>query len=755
MSTLFGDSQDNLWIAAGTKGLLEYIPKTDSFLAIPSASKVSNGLHFNSTIHCIYEDKEGNIWIGTDEGISIFNPSHQRFHFFDNDPLNPNSKTKMETMDFLQTKSGELWVATWGSGLTLFDNHLMAKEHFVFKKPDNRSVPESHNLAWAMIRYQSDTMIVGYQGGLLSIIDTRNNHFYNVAPKGLDHHTIINLNMDKENTLWLALNSGMAFWKIHDPQAFYYKNFIPYHGVSRATAADILPDNAGHIWVGTMGLGLQQFDVKQNRFTRIYTPEEHGLHPISSALVNCLIAINDTLMAIGTGSGGINIFNKVTGDFSSINTADGLPSNNVSALYFIPPFTLWATTGNTISEINISTKHINRFGPQDGIKDLDFSGCHRMYMLKDGKLLSGYTGGFLYFNPGNIKADRSPTNVSLTGIKINDHPLPVDSVLNKSDTITLSYSQNFITFQFASLSYLEANRINYFYKLEGLDKSWINGNLDRQAVYTDLKPGHYLFEVKSQNSDGTPSKEITRLVLNINPPFWQRWWFFVLVFSAVVFSLYLAYRYRVNQILQLQKIRNEISKDLHDDVGSTLSSISILSQVARDKMAEGQREQSSSIMSRINFSSQEMVEKMGDIVWAVNSRKDTIQDIIQRLKNAFSEACTSREIQLLFLCDSILEKRTIPMPIRKNLYLLCKEAINNAIKYSGGHCIKVEFSVSSKWMELQISDDGKGFDLLQTPQGNGLQNIRTRAQEMKGSVAFQSSPKGTQVVLRLNIPKSR
>lgn len=755
ISTMKGDSQGNMWLAAGLPGLLQYIPQLDSFRSIPSISTFTNGLNFNSDIHCIFEDKEGDIWIGTDKGINVFNPLRQRFHFFNNDPFSPITKTRNETMDFLQTSIGDVWVATWGSGLSSFDSLLNPKKHFTYKVGDSNTIPVPGDLVWALTKYKSDTIIAGYQAGLLSMINTRTSYFIHFKPKNLDRLTIMNMSADKHDNIWLALFSGIGKWNAQDFQAFRYNNFIPNKGVNKATASYVLPDDSGHIWVGTLGLGLQKFDIGLNRFTEIFTPEKNSIYSISSALINCIIRINDTLMAIGTGSGGIDLFNPVTRHFDSINSGDGLPFNNVSALYFTPPYTLWATTGSLLSKVNLKNRHISSFGSGDGIKDLDFTGCHRMYMLSDGRLLAGYTGGFLYFYPDSINASGTPSNVTITGIRIFDQPLATDSLLQKSDTMILSYKQNFITIQYASLSFLEANRINYYYRLESIDKNWVNGNAERLVSYTNLQAGKYIFEVKCENSDGISSKDISRLVIIITPPFWQTWWFRLLVLSVIAISLYLLYRYRVNQILQMQYMRNEISKDLHDDVGSTLSSISILSQVAKDKMAEGQQEQSSTIMSKINTSAQEMVEKMGDIVWAVNSRKDSIQDVILRLKNAFLETCVSREIQLVFYCDPVLEKRTMSMQIRKNMYLISKEAINNAIKYSEGNNIAISFSMNPQGMELKIADNGKGFDPIDRIWGNGLSNMKIRADEMNAILKIKSAPEGTEVVLNLSIPKNR
>ncbi len=755
VSTMYSDLQGNIWIAAGTKGLLQYIPLLDSFRSIPSVSTFTNGLNFNTDIHCIFQDKEGNIWIGTDKGINIFSPLRQRFHFFDSDPFDPVTKTRNETMDFLQSKQGDVWVATWGNGLNVFDSGFVAKKHFTYK-PDNKgTIPVPGNLVWSLAQYNADTLAIGYQAGLLSTVNTQTFQFTHYKPVNLGHVTIMNMTASKENKIWLALFSGIAQWNSQQIDAVRYNAFNPYNGVSTATASDILPDHKGHLWVGTLGLGLQKFDLTANKFTEIFTPSSSGNNSISSALINCLIPLNDSTIAIGTGSGGIDIFNSRTKRFVSINTADGLPSNNISAMYFIPPYSLWAATGTTLSKIDLSNRHISSFGSGDGIRNLDFSGCHRMYMLRDGKLLVGYKGGFLYFYPDSIKNANPPSNVSITGVKIFDQMLAVDSLLQKSDTIILSYKQNFLTLQYASLSYLEANRIIYHYRLKGIDKNWVNGNTERLVSYTNLQPGSYTFEVRCENSDGLSCAQTTRLTFIIAPPFWQTLWFRFLIITALVVSLYLLYKYRVNQILRVQHMRNEISKDLHDDVGSTLSSISILSQVAKNKMEEGEQEQSSSIMSRINNSSQEMVEKIGDIVWAVNSHNDNMQDIIVKLRNTFLETCVSRNIHLSFSCDPSLEKRITSMQIRKNIYLICKEAINNAIKYSGGTRIVVSFSIISGEMVLIVTDNGNGFDPDRSKSGNGLLNMQTRADEMKGRLKFISAENGLSVVLTMAIPKNR
>ncbi len=756
LSTIMEDSRGNVWLGTERFGLIRYTPANDSFVAMPSGTISFNGPpSTSSAIRCLCEDKEGDIWVGTDKGIGIFNPYKQQFQFLKNNPVEKFAAAGYETMDFLQSAGGELLVASWGGGLALFDPQLHFQRYFVHQNGIPGSLAEPGSRAWTMIDEPDGKILIGCQHGFVTAIDPASKSLVNFHPKGLDNHTIISMRSDKQQIIWMALYSGIAKWDRKNNKAIRYRKFFPYQGIDSATATDLLPDNHGNVWVGTFGLGLQKFDLSSNRFTEIFVPEKNNNHSISSASINCIIPLNDSMMAIGTSSGGIDILNTKLKTFLSINTADGLPSNTVSALYFTPPSTLWATVGSFLCKVNLSNNRVTRFGSQDGIEQLDFSSCHRMYRLHDGRLLAGYKGGFLQFCPDSLKAGGPPSNVTITGIKVFDRQLSGDSLFEKSNTLSLSYRENFLTIQFASLSYWESNRINYYYKLQGIDNDWVNGQGQRFATYTNLRGGKYTFSVKCENSDAISSNVITTMTLIIHPPFWQTWWFEVLLVLIVAAGLYLLYRYWISQLLQLQKVRNEISKDLHDDVGSTLSSISILSQVAKDKMTEGMQEQSLTIMSKINSYSQEMVEKMGDIVWAVNASHENMGDIIRRLKNSFVETAASKGIQLQFSIDPGIEKGGFSIQVRKNVFLICKEAINNAVKYSECRNIAVNLSLLAGIMELHVADNGQGFDPDLRRNGNGLANMRARAAEMNAAINIDSGGEGTRILIRVPVPRFR
>jgi two-component system, NarL family, sensor histidine kinase UhpB len=223
----------------------------------------------------------------------------------------------------------------------------------------------------------------------------------------------------------------------------------------------------------------------------------------------------------------------------------------------------------------------------------------------------------------------------------------------------------------------------------------------------------------------------------------------------VFLALFGFYRYRLLQLVKLQSVRNEISKDLHDDIGSTLSSISILSEVAKNKMEGGHQDQSISALGKINTYSHEMAEKMSDIVWTVNSRNDSIDNLMQRIKYANVESCALKNISLEMEADESFRRQELPMAFRKNIYMICKEAVHNAIKHANAKRITIQFKLLHGYMQIVILDDGKGFDIQCEKKGNGLGNMQSRAAELYGTLIIESMPDCTSIRLQAPIPKKR
>lgn len=743
------DRSGRIWMGARKDGLLEYFPQSDSFRLIPRSRQTLGGLDYTEYLSSIYEDREGNIWIGSDNGISIFNPNQLQFHSV-NLPSAANGLNTTPVLSFIQTKENNIWVATYGQGIQVFDDHLAYMTTYGYKSNYGVTIGEPGNKVWAFLKQADGKLFVGCQHAWLTIYDPKYGNSIVSQPIALRNNTIFSMALDSFQNTWFALYGGIAKWDPKKNHFTGYSDLLSYRGNTEKQVFDIFIDGQ-NIWAATQTRGLQEFNSKSGQFTKIFAPDKNDPTSISDQSVQCITNINDSLLALGTASGGINIFNKHSEKFSHITTREGLPSNNVTSLYFEAPNDLWVACGQGLCKVNLENRKIFHYGLEDGIFNNDFSDCLRFYKTKEGNLLLGYKGGFVRFRPDSIGSTVPPADVQITGFKIYNQPLLVDSFLDKTETVELSHGQNFITLEFASLSFLEPQRTNYYYQLKGVDQDWVNAGQQTFAAYANLSPGPYTFNVKCENRDGISSQKITTLSIVIRPPFWQTWWFKFILFASIALFLYGLYNFRISQLLKLQAMRNEISKDLHDDLGTTLGSINILSEVAKKNMNTGLHDQTISLLTKISENAQEMVEKMSDIVWAINPKNESLGKIIQRLTNFGRITCESKEIELELNADEAAVNQVVTMESIKNIYLIIKEAMNNAIKHSECRHLKVTLKSTAGALKISVVDDGKGFDPLLVRSGNGLFNMESRVKEMKGSISIHSGNKCTVVDLMIPI----
>ncbi|HLX67660.1 MAG TPA: two-component regulator propeller domain-containing protein, partial [Puia sp.] len=748
------DRRGTFWFASGSDLLLGRLDGPPLLEAIHENPADVNAFHSGGSVHSLYEDPEGDVWVGTDAGINIINPGKQRFVSVPLLPPGSREAAKYGVMSFFERGNGDIWVGTYFGGIFVFDQSLRFKTRYLAdeKHPGNPNrLPIG--AVWSFLPQPDGKIAIGSQRGWLSVFDPAKGTFRNRQPPGLHHLTISNMQPGADGNIWMALYRGLGKWDPRTDSFSYYPDFLPYRGDSAAVALDMIEDPEHHIRVVTLDHGLQEFVPGTGSFVSADTPQNHP-GSISSAALQSIIRIGDTLQAVGTSDDGINLSNMSHGNWSYITAADGLPTNNVTALYFRAPGSLWAATDQGICRIDLTTRQVTTYGLEDGIAGNDFSNLLRFYRLRDGRLLAGYDGGFACFNPDSLVAHVPPRDVTLTGMRIFDQPFSIDSVLHGSDTAIFSYRQNFISIQYSSLSYTDT-RTRYYYQLEGIDPDWVDAGQGHVASYTDLPDGHYLFKVKCENGDRIPCRRITSFHLIIVPPFWRTVWFYSFIAILVVALLYAFYRYRIRQILAMQAMRNKISKDLHDDLGATLSSIAVLSEIARNSIQRGSPQQSFPILEKISTYSREMVDKMRDIVWAINPSNDSLENIVNRLQVYSTEACGEKGIQFSLQLENDFVNQAVPMGMRKHLYLICKEAVHNAVIHSGCSRIFALFDASAGFIHITIADNGKGFDPDGQVSGNGINNMRSRAAEMRAKLVILPGEPGTVVELRLAVPKIR
>lgn len=363
---------------------------------------------------------------------------------------------------------------------------------------------------------------------------------------------------------------------------------------------------------------------------------------------------------------------------------------------------------------------------------------------------------FIPFAPLAVQEPLCPPQIQFTDFKIfneSHHELLQDSC------IRLNYWQNYFTVMFASPDVLLGHTTRYQYQLVGRDESWIDIGSRNILEFSNLEARDYLLKIRATNHAGRWSNQSAQLAISIVPPFWQRWWFYTICGCSIGIIFYFVYRYRIDQLLEQQIIRNKIAQDLHDHVGSTLSSISVYSQVAKIYHEQSRRSELQLTLEKISATSVEMISEMNDIVWTINPRHDSMDTILLRMESFARPLLASQGIHFHFEVEPAVKMVNLEMSRRKNFYLIYKEAVNNALKYAQCKNLWVKIGLRHHQLHLVAVDDGIGFDIQQAQvcaaqslSGNGLRNMEMRAEEMRGLWQIESlAGRGTTVHLRFPV----
>jgi signal transduction histidine kinase len=320
--------------------------------------------------------------------------------------------------------------------------------------------------------------------------------------------------------------------------------------------------------------------------------------------------------------------------------------------------------------------------------------------------------------------------------------------LDPPATVKLSSGENSFSFDYTIPGTIHSPGTKYVYQLEGFDKNWVDAGNREYTNYTNLHGGNYTFKIKA-TTDGVHWSEINPPVtIHISASFYNTAWFIVLIVLIIVLItglvIYFAHRTQLQRILMTQKVRNSIASDLHDDIGSSLSSIMLMSE-----MAGKQPQQAAGYLLQISENARSVIENMNDIVWAINPDNDTLAQIVVRMQSFAADLLDKKNISLQFEAPPEIETLKLGMKERRNFYLIFKETIHNTVKYASCNHVKVKIDISGNMITLKIEDNGKGFDAAKSYAGNGLRNLQKRAAEIEGDLELISSPgNGTTVLLR-------
>ncbi|MEO7311688.1 MAG: two-component regulator propeller domain-containing protein [Chitinophagaceae bacterium] len=741
----YQDKAGNIWFA-GDAPFQVWKPQTGLFYEVNKSNPFGLGFDANVAM-TLCEDKEQNIWVGTDNGVFVFNPVSQQVRIKQFTDPATGKPADQYFNQFTELPGGKVWAATWGGGIVEYDQKLNQVQQY---KNGIKSHDSNFDLVWALYRTKDSSQVwIGCQLGRLAMYDVKTKGFRYFLDTAFDQRTIRTVAEDSRGNLWFGTQHGLVVKLNKGTDKFirYVDNDYPLTE-NLGNISRIIIDEHDRIWASTQYSGLVEIDPLTGKVKKAWRSDDNDLKTISGNICYDMMPYKDSLLVIATTMG-INIFNKNTATFAHITTADGLLSNLIFSLQKDNNGFIWAGTGDGFYKIGWPSRKIVRFGKKDGIMNDGFQ-AGGLEQLADGRILSAADKDFEWFYPDSLESRKETPKVELTQVRLLNEEINIDSVLTDNTVLDLGYKENFITIEFSALSFLNRGRLTYYTQLEGLEKEWNKSNNYLISSYANLKPGLYTYRVYAENSEAAPGP-VTSFKIRINPPWWNAWWFYCICGAVFISVFYMLYRVRVNKILAMEKVRNRIARDLHDDMGSTLSTINILSEMAKRKV-QTDTQKTSEYIEKISDNSQRMMEAMDDIVWSINPINDNMQRIVARMREYATNILEAKDIAYQFKADESLNDIKIDPEKRRDLFLIFKEAVNNLAKYSKCDHAHIAIKMHRKNVVMLIEDDGVGFDTHIADSGNGLTNMKKRAELLSGRLEIKSSPgKGTRVIMEVPV----
>lgn len=430
--------------------------------------------------------------------------------------------------------------------------------------------------------------------------------------------------------------------------------------------------------------------------------------------------------------------------FVNYTTAQGLASNHIEDVCEDDEGNLWFGTLRGLCWLDERTGRFNHVSVGESTLS---SSVRELWKDRRGYLWATALGAVIRINPRLASRPALQLPIYFSRVSIAGEPLALGETgaVNPAP-LELEAGRNNLEIEFVSPNFRDENIVQYQYRLEGAEADWSAPGNVREVNYARLAPGSYRFLIRAVGANGAVSAEAASLPFTILRPLWQRWWFLSLLVATLGLLVYGAYRYRVAQIIAIERMRLRIAADLHDDVGANLSLIAGVSEMLTQQATPGLQPP----LFQITDAARRSMDALSDIVWMINPNKDHLSDLTRRMRRFASETLSARNIEFQFATPGSEAELRLGAESRRELFLLFKEAINNSARHA--RCTRVEAAlrVQDSRIHLAIRDNGIGFDPLPANGGNGLQSMKDRVGKAGGEIAIVSAPgQGTEITVEL------
>lgn len=712
IQSILEDSSGNLWLGTFSSGLVLLQPQRVQTLDI------SSGLP-SQRANCIAASPDGRIWAGfINEGLFLKQNEHfERCKVLDG----------LDSIDLITSLApspdGEIWIATMGLGLTQF------KESVTTRLTTGDGLSDDEILAVAA---QPDgTIWEGDADGSINRI--ANGRIQRFGQKsGLSGSPITCILAGPSRTIlagaengWLGRLSNRSFTSLD-----------PANALAGVPIRALYQDAAGRLWIGTQGKGLAV--LADGRM--VVWDDDHGF-PDNE--VDGILSDDSGRLWFQTRLG-IHVLSPAAGAFRSARA---------------PPL-------QTVKRFERSSLAVAQHGWPQAVKG------------SDGRLWFAGPNGICVLDPHDFLSTAPPLDVELENILIDGQPLAgqnlfnVANLFNPSHPLRLPANLRSLEIDFATPCLVSPDQVQFEHRLDNLDKDWVDSGPDRRVRYNGLPVGLYKFHVRARNLDGAWGPENSELTFILPPPFWRSPLVIsgelLLVVAIVAAAARLLFHRRLRLKLArishqeaMERERVRIARDMHDEIGSRLTRISYVSELALQDAQDGSASRQS-VLS-ISTAVRDLLKSLDEIVWAVNPQNDTLENLATYLGHFATEYLHATAVECKINIPTSLPPLPLTAEIRHNVFLAFEEAFSNALRHSGATCLSVDISCLDNVLEIHIEDNGKGFCSPSDPppgpnpapverrrKGNGLANMRQRLASLGGAAKIESRPgHGTTVTLRL------
>lgn len=736
------------WLVAGTANDGLFLLRPDDPKQILRFCRTN---HFSTDwITATCEDREGGVWVGTGGGgLQLLRP--KRVH-----TVAPPDQWRGRAVLTVSPGQGDtLWVGTEGAGLYRYDYLKESWRNF-------RDLEQLHPYVWSVVEDASGNTWVGtWSGGLFAI---RSNVVQPVPLLPASPPPITALLPARAGVLWVGTAIGLL--RLQEGRTNWFGSDL---NPALRNIRALVEDRTGNVWFGSglNGVGCLQPDGKLRHLGK-----RDGL---ASDFVQCLYADAEGALWVGTSGAGLCRYKG--GRFATVGPAQGLPHGHICSIQADGLGFLWLSSRGGIIRMNKAeldrcadglSKEVNcsAYGLGDGMPTLTCSGGLQPAgcQTPDGRLWFPTIKGLVVVDPQQVKPHSLPPPVVLEAVLLDDR-VALNPAASQAEVI-VPPGRYRLEFQYAGLSFVAPERVRYKYRINGLDTEWVDAGTQRSVTYSHLPPGKYRFEVIACNSDGLWNETGASAAFIVQPFFWQTWWFRLLgafvVVSATAAIVWSVGRRRLRRRLELSERqraieleRSRIARDIHDDLGSHLTRITMLSESARGQL--DQPAEARAGLAGIYDTARELTRAMDEIVWAVNPRHDTVEGLANYLEKFALDFLGAAGIRCRLDFPEELPRWPLTSEIRHNLFLAFKEALHNVVKHAGAPDVFIELRIGPETFELAVKDVGHGFQPgALTPSqdrvssGNGLENMRRRLDKVGGRCEIHSAPgQGTQVIFQI------